>query len=425
MNIVELFRKKRLESSNKIFKEYLKAIDSYTGIDEYFEIIINVSTNEIVCNRSSRKDVEYKDYIMYCRKSVFGNGVQRAVEKNMDKFKNRFNDDPNNLSLSTLYNPDMKNEFYKNEYNKYINVLKLLELKCRENGIQVNLDNHTFITNVISKINSSREEFSKENGFLDYDKIDYCYSEDSINEEVKKEINSKFNYERLSYDRRYLCTYFGAFIEKYPYLLDVLNKDILDEKDKNILKTYCEFFKVIPYLVSIINCLEDGIEKIRRAKLTKDVDKYKSDKNFISEINGLLSEVDIDKEDLYLHSTTSLDASKSIIEKGLYTFGKDLDSFCENYRSVEQILKYQYGSETNMTGNYVVIIGFPKDKTNIIELNEEEQKEAMGFIDTRRGFVAPPSYLVPSENILGVVDKKNLKVIKNPNYKKIEDVLEK
>ena len=140
----------------------------------------------------------------------------------------------------------------------------------------------------------------------------------------------------------------------------------------------------------------------------------------------LISRVNFDKENLYVHATTSEVAAKSIIEHGLYTYGNDLDSFsCQwcgdikNNKDIEEILTYGYGGiiESSKADNYVVLFKGPKDHANLEELSEEEQDKAQNFVETRRmGLMIIPTHKISNKEILGYIDKEKGHVIFNPNY---------
>ena len=59
-----------------------------------------------------------------------------------------------------------------------------------------------------------------------------------------------------------------------------------------------------------------------------------------------------------------------------------------------------------------------KNGAKFIDISEEEQKLAQGFIDMRRGpIIMKPNKKISINDILGFIDKKGGKVIFNPNYR--------
>ena len=171
--------------------------------------------------------------------------------------------------------------------------------------------------------------------------------------------------------------------------------------------------------MDILDYLDSSYDKIANSKMDSNLKKYSASNDFSNSITDLLSKVDSEYENIFLHATTSLEASESIMQNGLYTFG-ELDSFCAPYSDIEQIFKYQYGSETNMYDEYIIVFRLPKNKSESDSISNEEAQEAMKHIEMRRSITIPPTGKISSSDILGIVDKKNMKVIPNEKFKQLD-----
>ena len=111
-----------------------------------------------------------------------------------------------------------------------------------------------------------------------------------------------------------------------------------------------------------------------------------------------------------------MESAMSIINKGLYAFG-DIDSFSVPFIDLEQIFSYHHGNAVNKVSDYIFIFRMSKDNYELESISEQEQKEMLGKMEMRRSaLLAYPTAKVNGTNILGIIDKKNMKVVYNDNF---------
>ena len=146
----------------------------------------------------------------------------------------------------------------------------------------------------------------------------------------------------------------------------------------------------------------------------------------------LTSSINSELEDVYMHSTNSEAAAKSILEHGLYVFGDDLSDFSVPFRKImtvqdiKEIMSYEYGglSQNSKAEDYIVLFSMPKNEQRFRAIDEKEKEDANSFVEIRRNGMFAQQFeinkKVGKENILGYVDKGKRQVILNPTYQKEE-----
>lgn len=204
------------------------------------------------------------------------------------------------------------------------------------------------------------------------------------------------------------------------YLLEILDKENLNENEKEALKRYTELFKILPLFMNQLDYLNYCINEIDKTRIESTKNRLEKNRQFIEDLTNLFSKVNTDYEDLYIHATTNSNNAKLILNRGLYVYSDELEDFSFPYQDFEQIFSYEYcgNLSNNQVQDYIIIFRMPKNDADFETISEEEAKEAMAFINMRRiGLIIPPSGKISPENILGVIDKSKMIVLANDKFK--------
>ena len=433
MNIIEFFKSKfkkevKIEENNiqvvndNIKRFILRKYTPYTGIEVFYECIIDLDKNEVTTRILDNVPVneEVREFDEFVKSTSFESDIYKSIGKTDDIHEKKYKDDSRFFYLADLYEIN-KDRMRKDSLDKYEEVKNMLMDRCNSLRINIETDNQKIFDSIIDEVNSHEVESGKKFGLGRESYVDFCKTRDSIDTEVEKEINGKYDSSKFAYAKRYIINYFYDFIVDYSFLLDILDKENVTDKEKETIRKYTELFSCLNIFMDKLDYLDTSADKVSIAKIEKNKSRLESNDKFIDEMNNLFSKVDSEKEDLYIHATTSLEGAKTILQNGLYSFSEDLSSFSYPYLNYEQIFTYEYGSELNKVGEAIILFRLPKDTHELVRLSEEEAKEAMGMMNMRRNIIAAPSYKVKSEDILGIIDKKNMRVINNEKFKEFSN----
>lgn len=407
MNIVDKIKEKIIKKNRYYYKKY----DDYTNTLFYYEIIAEKGKGPVSCKivdsiPSNSECVDYNDIDTH----IILDMINRTTDEYLSSIS--YNE---SFFESSLYDLPIEQwaEKEPNYYNKYVNSLNMVKEVVSKNGISVPSENEV-VYKIIDIINSREKKVNKKfEDLIPAKKIVL----DRIDDEYKDTIsNGKYDAVLFEFYHRMIMHYVASFWDNYPIFSNIIRKDKLNDNDKDVVSRYYEFLIGLPELLKADRHIIECSNKVAIEKRKASENRFKSNEDFLTSINNLISFSDRDKEDLYIHATKDLRSSKSIIENGLYTFG-EMDSFCFPFESINQILKYEYGSSFSLYDNYVVVFRLPKDSFGPDKISEEEASMAVGSIDMRRsGLYMKPTGKIKPSDILGVIDKKNMRVIENPNF---------
>ena len=189
----------------------------------------------------------------------------------------------------------------------------------------------------------------------------------------------------------------------------------LSEETKRFYKNELEFFLLLPELSIISKTTVKYKEKVH--KIRNDLLVDSEIKKFPEYINQLYDLVNHDQSNLtyYYHGADSLQNAEKIMNEGLFMQYGDINRTAKPELTIPEILDYSYGYE-RVGKNAIVVIGAPKYK-GIIKHNTNNNIEVAGTGQGMKGidgFIPP--YIIPSEYIVGYIDKINKKIIYNNNF---------
>ena len=330
----------------------------------------------------------------------------------------------NTSNFSNLYYYKPGDKFYDKIMKEYKKVLSLFKRKCLLSGIKYEKDTDKMIKNITemidAKIDPRVPSFKND--------VSFCYSIDAIKKEYEKwvdDINSINDVEeKMDKISSAESKFQSASINLALYTREFFGLDNLatialsskDPKDKELIKKYTEFLVVLPKYMMIKSYVESCIDKFQYMRQDIRNNAFNNNEEFLKKIDDMI-EHNTD-EDMYLYHVTQseYDANK-IINEGLFMYSDSLESTTYPELNREELLEHGYGNSYQMYENYIMVIDMPKD-TNIVRKLTEEEKNNADVMPRRIGITSKPSYVIDSEYIVGYIDKKNMDVIINPNYKK-------
>ena len=154
------------------------------------------------------------------------------------------------------------------------------------------------------------------------------------------------------------------------------------------------------------------ILKIRNEFLVEEA-KIKNPK-YIEQLQNLTNHADRQNISYYYHGAPSQNIAQKIMVEGLYMQYNDINRTAKKELSSVEILNYTYGHD-QVGRHAIVIIGVPKDK-NPVNINNNNNITVVGTGQGLYQFEFNPKYIIPSEYIVGYIDKDAKQLILNPNY---------
>ena len=191
------------------------------------------------------------------------------------------------------------------------------------------------------------------------------------------------------------------------------HEELLPATDDDI-KEIMEFLLILPQITKMYDNIKKVREELADYKNQRELKEYMKDTEFISNLEKLMQH-DSGLEEYRYHGTQSLVDGQSILEKGLLMASSDLDKTSYSEISIDQLLLYKRGINGEIGKDCMVIFSIPKGKNVVEPINSGDYSFAQSGLG---GFDYGPKFMVPSEYIVGYVDKANHIIIKNPNYSK-------
>ena len=331
--------------------------------------------------------------------------TKRNSELSYNKYSNGFS------YLTSLYYGE--NENYKKDYE---DLYKAVKKECDNLEITYETDPETIIKDKLKKA------YSKDDMKL----LDFriCYSKEALDDYFNTHISNNQNPKTLSFEVRnlqylksdYIMSYPGEFLTKSENLILALTDKNYPNRE-SILKNYLEFFISKDLTFSIANYLDELVTKADNLKMNENLERLNNNVLFIEDLQKLI-EHDPEKETYRYHATGSLYDAKRILEEGFYMFSNDLDSTSFQEFNVDQILTYSYGNGTQNFEDYIVVLSEPKDEdTDIVTRLTDEEIEKVTIVPRRNAIMGnKPTYKVDKKYIVGIIDKKQEKIIFNQEY---------
>ena len=398
--------------------EYLVVIyddNSYTLLDKNYDYLYGKKNSDIKneirniktlsnCSSEGEKNVEG---VLYNYDILLGQMAAKIKEKYGVKL----------TYDSQIYYIKPENKLYDSMMKDYEKTLNLFEKRCKKLNIKYEKNPDKLVFDAVKKLNE------KEYVIADYKTdISYCYSTDTIDKELnelEKNLTTEWDYEKAKSDLQYTCLLLANYVSDF---FRISNRAILaligkSEVDKEILKAYTEFLISMPKYVKTREYLVSRASKLGEKRQQMRNEKFHSDETFIEEINKIIAHDSNSSEYLYHVPQTEEDAKK-ILEEGLYMFSDRMSSSTISELTTEEILQHGYGSNFQYFEEYVVVIDKPIN-ADIIEEIPEEKRNYINIMPRRPGLVnKKPTHVIPSQYVVGYIDKEQLKVVYNPNYKK-------
>ena len=194
------------------------------------------------------------------------------------------------------------------------------------------------------------------------------------------------------------------------------------ELSEESLRIYLEFINVVKELVKYKILGNKISNKLFDLKNKRKIDEFLSDESFLKDFTKIL-EHDKRKKAYYFHGTQCLADADTILEEGLGMMQDNLTSTSYKEFSMEDIILYSRGLGGEIGRDAIVIIDVPKDKNGkeIDVVRKTTPDDNLHFCPSGlQGLSGKAEYIVPTEYIVGYIDKLNKKVVFNPNYKEFD-----
>lgn len=340
--------------------------------------------------------------------SHFNRLVSKYKESRTHQFYNSVYAQGFNYLTSLYYEEDEK---YLEAYQA---LYKAVKKECDHLGIKYETDPKIILSQKLETV-YEEDEFKTQD-------IRVCSSEESIDEYYKTNILPQTNRERLSHEITSLAYlkadftmgYNGNYLMNSDELLSALADRTLPNRE-TILKNYMEFFISADLSFGIIKHLGQLIDEANIIQYNMEQERYNSNIKFLDDLEHI-NKHNPNEETYRYHATANLEDAKRIMEEGFYLYSDDLDSTSFPEFGVNDILSYSYGNGFEFFGDYIVIISVPNAEDVVQHLSPEEQ-ENVTIVPRRNALIGnKPEYKVDTKHIVGIVDKKNEKVIQNPEY---------
>ena len=118
----------------------------------------------------------------------------------------------------------------------------------------------------------------------------------------------------------------------------------------------------------------------------------------------------------YYHGAPSAEVAAKIADEGLFMQYNGIDRTAKEELSLQQILEYSYGHD-GVGRHAMVVIAAPYRQGNgIVELNPNTDIEVVGTGQGMEQGGFAPKYVIPSQYIVGYIDKDNGVFVRNPKY---------
>ena len=246
---------------------YIKEEDKYTGLIQYYE-----------CRTD--KDKTIAKNIARCPKNAhietlgIGDGIHPIFKEAISKYKREFSEksrNNNNRFMIELYKLEEieHNDTVKKAYETYINFKNKLKEKCKSYGILNEMNKQEAFERILNRIDEECRRKSKDIGFEITSNVDICRTEKSIENELENQLKGEYNAHKFTQVRYEITDYYYSFMEKFPWLLEIIEKERITENEKLVLERYAETFEALPKIVQTIAYLDSCLEKIEIEKIKK------------------------------------------------------------------------------------------------------------------------------------------------------------
>ena len=194
------------------------------------------------------------------------------------------------------------------------------------------------------------------------------------------------------------------------------------ELDEEELKSLLMFVNSVLEIAKCKKTCSEIMSKLRLIKNEKKLEVYHSDEEFMSRLNAIMDH-DPNERTFYYHGTQCLEDAESIITQGLGMHQEFLSSTTYTEFTPDELILYSRG-HTGEVGSEAIVILEGKRGEDIVE--ELEDKSSVNFSPSGlQGLNIEAEYIVRPKHILGYVDKRNKKVVLNPQYEKYDELKEK
>lgn len=180
---------------------------------------------------------------------------------------------------------------------------------------------------------------------------------------------------------------------------------------RELFEKWYQFICNIKELASINEKLIKNIKKTFEKNQEIKLEEFKSDSEFYNELLKIMDH-NKKKEMYWYHGTQDVESAHSIIEQGLVMARDDLTTTAYSEFAPDQLLLYSRGFGGEIGSDAIVMFKQPIDENgkyiDIIKKNTKKLKVTQSGLG---GFQDKLSYIIPSEYMVGIVNKRDHKII--------------
>lgn len=339
-------------------------------------------------------------------------------------------------------------------FNKILNLLKK---RCDENDINYNIDINSYSKIVFDAILEKVKNDSDVN--ISFNNIENFEDEfiENVNRvnglPIDKRVITIDSIVNMDFMHNPTTSIIGLLREYIASKLEILNTDInqqfmfndeeddfgnkdkfdpfadsskkqLGDEEKKFYKEELDFFLMLPKFSKVFETRNKYINQISEMRNNFLVDEVKIEyPEYIKQLQDLTNHTDKDIS-YYYHGAPSQDIAKKILNAGLYMQYNDINRTAKKELSVSEILNYSYGHD-NVGRHAVVIIAFPNGES-LVNINDNTDITICGTAQGLEQSDFTPKYVIPSQYIVGYIDKDAKQLIANSNYSKdLQNISEK
>ena len=179
----------------------------------------------------------------------------------------------------------------------------------------------------------------------------------------------------------------------------------------------CNIKELSSLNVKIIENRNKIYYKVQESKLKQ----FKLDEEFYNELLKIM-EHDKDNEVYWYHGTQDLDSAYSILEHGLIMAKNKLTTTAYSEITPDKLLLYSRGFGGEIGRDAVVIFKQPRTENGVVDIIKKNTKKIKVSQSGLGGFEYKLKYIIPSEYMVGIVNKRDHKIIYANELKSNQDL---
>lgn len=386
----------------------IKLLSTYTFANRFKtarNLFNNIETTHMVFKDFYNSKEVYRYYDSYTKASSIKRDKERHLQQKLEKALNIDMKAFNQLNAISAFGTDDPNAWQNNMESVFKVQSKVLE-ECQKNQIVYEKDPNKIIEKILKTL-SIRSETNLEK-YADGKELE-TYIQNKLQD---PKTDKDYLASSLSFDVQMMHEYISIMLdESYTLIRSLIDKKMTNRSE--VLKEFAEYTIVFEKYLELEQRIKQYISYINKLDKSSKLEELTNDSKFMAELEELITHND--DETLYYHGTPSRHDAENILEKGLFLNSDNILTTTFGNLSLKEILSYQYGDNFNKVGDYMIVIKGPKEEDVVRETTDIEKRENNNIAARRLGLMVPVNkYIVEPQYIVGIIDKVEHVIIKNP-----------